>query len=356
MKIVMVLRSLRSGGAENHVLMLMQALRAAGHDVHYAGPAHGWLGQQLTRAGFAVFDLPMRGMYDLLSIWRLSRYARRMGADILHGHLTRGAFYAGWASWLSGIASVATAHSDNAGKHFGRARKIIAVSHAVGHFLQTCGYEAGRIRVVHHGIPDPLKSKIHTPVQGASAGKSDRFTLLMVARLVPAKGHDTALQALAKLKHLPLRLRIAGDHAAGIGPQIQNLCRQLGLDECVEFLGHRTDITELMLNADLLLAPSRREALSLTLIEAAACGLPVIASRVGGIPEVVQDGVTGWLVPPDDHVALSECIEQALDHPERLQHMGQEGRRTFEAAFTENAMIDATLAVYRSATAQHDHA
>lgn len=355
MKIVMVLRSLRSGGAENHVLMLMRALRAAGHEVHYAGPAHGWLGQQLVHAGFAVFDLPMRGMYDLSSIWRLSRYAKRMGADLIHGHLTRGAFYAGWASWLSGIVGVATAHSDNAGKHFGRARKIIAVSHAVSRFLQACGYDAARIRVVHHGIPDPLKSKIYTPVQGTSVAQSDRFTLLMVARLVPAKGHDTALRALSKLKHLPLRLLIAGDHAAGIGPQIQSLCQQLGLDDCVEFLGHRTDIPELMLNADLLLAPSRREALSLTLIEAAACGLPVVASRVGGIPEVVKDSVTGWLVPADDHVALSQCIEQALQYPDRLHHMGMEGRRTYEAAFTENAMIDATLDVYRSATTQHDH-
>lgn len=355
MKIVMVLRSLRSGGAEIHVLMLMKALRSAGHEVHYAGPALGWLGQQLTEAGFAVFDLPMRGMYDLPSAWRLSRYARRIGADIIHGHLTRGAFYAGWASRLSGTPNIATAHSDNAGKHFERAQSIIAVSHAVSRFLKTCGYDAARIHVVHHGIPDPLQDRQHR-LSSACAGRHGEHRLLMVARLVHAKGHDTALRALARLKHLPVEMLIAGDHLVGTGPQIQSLCTELGLGDRVEFLGQRTDVADLMLNADLLLAPSRREALSLTLIEAAACSLPVIASRVGGIPEVVEDGKTGWLVPVDDDVALSEHIESALRQPELLLAMGREARRKFEAAFTENVMLDATLDIYRSTIEQHGHA
>lgn len=356
MKILMVLRSMRSGGAENHVLMLMRALRTAGHEAHYAGPAQGWLAQEVAKDGFPVFDLPMRGTYDLFSIWRLSRYAQRIGADIIHGHLTRAAFYAGCASRLSGIPNMATAHSDNAGKHFGRAHKIIAVSHAVARFLTTCGYKAERIQVIHHGIPDPLAVARPKASSTLSVDDSGLHTLLMVARIVPAKGHDTALHAMAHLRHLPVQLLLAGDQHAGCGPDMVALSHALGLAERVEFLGHRTDITELMLNADLLLAPSRREALSLTLIEAAACGLPVIASRVGGIPEVVQDGQTGCLVPVDDPTALAETIEKLLAQPDKLESFGQRARQAFESSFTEKSMLDATLAAYRGILRGKRHA
>ena len=356
MKILMVLRSMRSGGAENHVLMLMRALRTAGHEAHYAGPVRGWLAQELAKDGFHVFDLPMRGTYDLFSIWRLSRYAQRIGADIIHGHLTRGAFYTGWASRLSCIPNIATAHSDNAGKHFGRANKIIAVSHAVARFLTTCGYKAERIQVIHHGIPDPLATASPKASPTLSVGDNGLYTLLMVARIVPAKGHDTALHAMAHLKHLPVKLLLAGDPHAGCGPDMVALSDALGLAGRVEFLGHRTDVTALMLNANLLLAPSRREALSLTLIEAAACSLPVIASRVGGIPEVVQDGQTGCLVPVDDPMALAQTVEKLLAQPDSMQSLGQRARHAFESSFTEKSMLNATLTAYFSIVGGKQHA
>ena len=120
MKIVTVLHSLKSGGAERHALQLMKGLRARGHEALYAGPMKGWLGQQLRAEGFGGIDLPLSGLYDLPSVVRLALYARRVGADLIHGHLTRGAWYAGLAARLAGLPNVATAHSDNAGKHFGR--------------------------------------------------------------------------------------------------------------------------------------------------------------------------------------------------------------------------------------------
>jgi glycosyltransferase involved in cell wall biosynthesis len=352
MRIITVLRSLKSGGAERHALQLMRGMRERGHEALYAGPMAGWLGQQLQADGFDGIDLQMHGLIDLPSIWRLARYARDVKANLIHGHLTRGAYYAHYAARLAGLPNVATAHSDNAGKHFGRAERIIAVSQAVADFLQRCGYDPQRIRMVHHGIADiagRLPADVREVTRRSLGLSASEPCLLMAARIVPAKGHDTALRALATLKQRDWTLLLAGDHHGDLGPQMQALARELGIADRVRFLGLREDVPALLAASDLLLAPSRREALSLTLLEASACSLPIIASRVGGIGEVVQDGVSGLLVPPDEPAALAAALSSLLDDQSRRQAMGACARQRFKSCFTENLMFDQTEAVYREA-------
>lgn len=352
MKVVIVLRSLKSGGAERHALQLMKGLRARGHEALYAGPLKGWLGQQLRAEGFDGIDLPLIGLYDLPSIVRLALYARRVGADLIHGHLTRGAWYAGLAAKLAGLPNVATAHSDNAGKHFGRADRIIAVSQAVADFLVRQGYDAARIRMVHHGIADiaaRLPAGTRETTRRSLGLAADEPCLLMAARIVPAKGHDTALRALACLVDKPWTLLVAGDHHGDLGPQMQALAQELGIAGRVRFLGLREDVPALMAASDLLLAPSRREALSLTLLEASACGLPIVATRVGGIGEVVEEGASGFLVAPDDPPALAAALAPLLTDSALRARCGARARQRFEAGFLEDAMFDKTVAVYREA-------
>lgn len=355
MKILTVLRSMKSGGAERHALQLMRGLRARGHDCLYAGPMAGWLGQQLRADGFDGIDLPLLGLYDLPSLLRLALYARRQRVDLLHGHLTRSAWYVGLAARLAGLPNVATAHSDNAGKHFGRADRIIAVSGAVADFLQRQGYDPARIRMVHHGIADlaaRLPADARATLRRELGLPDDEPCLLMAARIVPAKGHDTALRALARLRDQPWTLLLAGDHHGDLGPQMQALARELDIAGRVRFLGLREDVPALMAASDLLLAPSRREALSLTLLEASACALPIVATRVGGIGEVVEEGASGALVAPDDPAALAEAIAPLLGDPARRRAFGARARQRFEAGFTEDAMFDRTIAVYREACAR----
>lgn len=352
MKIVTVLRSLKSGGAERHALQLMKGLRARGHEALYAGPMKGWLGQQLRAEGFGGIDLPLSGLYDLPSVVRLALYARRVGADLIHGHLTRGAWYAGLAARLAGLPNVATAHSDNAGKHFGRADRIIAVSQAVADFLVREGYDAARIRMVHHGIAD-IAARLPAGAREATRRSlglaADEPALLMAARIVPAKGHDTALRALARLGDQPWTLLVAGDHHGDLGPQMQALAQELGIAARVRFLGLREDMPALMTASDVLLAPSRREALSLTLLEASACRLPIVATRVGGIGEVVEEGASGFLVAPDDPPALAAALAPLLADAALRARCGARARQRFEAGFLEDAMFDKTVAVYREA-------
>lgn len=352
MKIILVLRSLKMGGAEKHTLDLMRGLRKRGHMALYAGPMRGWLGQQAQAEGFEGIDLPMSGLFDLPSLIRLALYARRQKADLIHGHLTRGAWYAGWGAKLAGTACVATAHSDNAGKHFGRADKVIAVSRAVADFLQGCGYDSGRIRPIHHGITDftagpqtcsrmVMRQQLGLP--------DDEPCLLMAARFVEAKGHDVALQALSRLRDRPWTLLLAGDHQDDLGPATQAQAERLGISARIRFLGVRDDIPDLMRAADVLLAPSRREALSLTLLEASAASLPVVASRVGGIVEVVDDGASGFLVSPNDPDELARMLILLLDDRALRHVFGLQARERFLNRFTEDLMFAQTIDTYREA-------
>lgn len=348
MKIVFVLHSHRSGGAERHLLQLMQGLSASGIECIYAGPLDGWLGEQLAQAKFRCEHVPYHGFYDFFSLVRLVRLIRREKPDLIHGHLTRGAYYAGWASRLTGVPNVATAHSTNAGKHFDRAGRIIAVSDAVHRFLAECGYMPDILRTVRHGVPD------YTAQQRASANNlraslqlDDAPVFAMVARFQSAKGHDIALRALAKLKERRWTLVLAGALDTSWADEMKKLAGQLGIEDRVRFIGHRDDVANVYACADILLAPSRREALSLTLLEAAAFGKPIVATDVGGIGEAVSNGETGLLVPPENPAALAEAIKTLLDDASLYERMKKAARRRYEQLFSLEKMVHTTRTVYR---------
>lgn len=349
MKILTVLHSHGYGGAENHALQLMLGLRERGHEPVYAGPADGWLSTQAARAGLACHHLPMHGFFDAWSMTRLAWLARRERADLIHGHLTRGAHYAGIASRLSGVPALATAHSTNAGKHFGRARRVIAVSQATRDFLIGEGYAAGRINVVHNGVADPLAAPDapREPGLRATLGIAQEAVVFgMVARFVRDKGHDFALEALARLP-TPAQLVLIGDPSTAWGAQMCELATALALDSQVHWAGFREGASRAMREFDVLLAPSRREALSLTLVEAAAAGVPVLASHVGGNPEAVIDGETGLLVPAGDVAALAAAMQRLAESGDLRRRLGQNARQRYLEHFSLGHMLDRTEAVYR---------
>jgi len=346
MKILFVLHSHSYGGAEMHLSELACGLSAHGHSVAFAGPGDSWLAQRFRTAGLACYHLPMHGFFDAWSLLMLARAARRWGAELIHGHLTRGAFYAGLGGRLAGVPVVATAHSTNAGKHFGRADRIIAVSAAVAGFLVAQGYDPRRISVVHHGVADPLRLPPHPVLRAALGLPAETVLCGIVARLVRAKGQDLAIDALADCPDL-LHLVLIGDDSTSWGRAMRARAAAVGVADRVHFLGFRDAAPQWMRELDLVLAPSRREALSLTLAEAAAVGLPVIAARVGGIPEVVADGETGLLVPAEDAAALAAALVRLAADPGLRGRLGAQGRARYLSQFSLETMVDGTEAVYR---------
>lgn len=347
MKIIFVLHSHKAGGAERHLFELMHGLALSGMECIYAGPRDGWLADQLSSAGFRCEHIPFHGIYDFVSLLRLVRLVKREKADLIHGHLTRGALYAGWAGCLTKVPNVATAHSTNAGKHFGRARRVIAVSNAVANFLATCGYTKDRICTVHNGVPDYASIVDATKLNLAESLKDVSIpTITMVARLEQVKGHDIAFRALAKLKNLQWRLVLAGALDTPWADQMQTLASELEIAERINFVGHVDQVASIYLVTDILIAPSRREAFSLTLLEAASFALPIIASRVGGNSEAVIDQETGILVESEDVNELAAAIKALLNNMEVRTKMGRKGRKQYEDSFSSHTMINKTIEVY----------
>lgn len=351
MKVLFVIHSHQAGGAERHLVQLMHGLAEHGVECIYAGPCDSWLGEQLGKAGFRCVPIPFHGLYDVVSFLQLVRLIRREKIDLLHVHLSRAAFYAGWAAKLTSVPNVATAHLMDAGLRFGRTTRIIAVSDAVSRYLATCGYPAEIVRTVHNGVPDyAALAMVPTEQLRAELKLDDAPVVTMVARIEHVKGHDIALHAFAKLRDRPWTLVLAGSLDTPWAKKMQVLATDLGIAERVRFIGHRDDVPSIYRCTDIVIAPSRREALSLTLLEASSFGLPIVASNVDGIVEAVGDGETGILVPPENPESLAQAVVMLLDDAILRRRMGAAGRRRFEQRFSVGTMIERVLGVYKEAT------
>jgi glycosyltransferase involved in cell wall biosynthesis len=220
------------------------------------------------------------------------------------------------------------------------AHHLICNSGALQRVLtRSCGVPAARLSVIPNGVdtayfqPAPDQPAPQPPV------------MLSVARLVPDKDHDTLLAAFGLLApaHPQAELWLVGD-----GPRlaaVRELAARLPAPDRVRFFPPRADLRPLLHQATLLVLSSRTEALPNVVLEAMAAGLPVVATAVGGVPELVAPGRTGWLVPPGDAPALAAALERLLDHPEKGRAYGQAGRRRALADFSLTTMAERYEAV-----------
>lgn len=353
MRIIHVLHSHGYGGAESHALLLMQGLRQAGHQVLFAGPQDSWLGESCKTQGIETEQLRMSGLFDLSSHWTLRRLVRRWRPDIVHGHLVRGAQYAGWSVGRHGPAiAVCTAHATTAYKHMGRCKHIIAVSKAVRDQLIAHGHQPHDISVVYNGVPDsPAASALQRAALRQELGIADKaFAAVNAGRFVRDKGQDLLVQALAACDDR-VQLYLIGEPNTEFGRQVQQLASR---DPRVHFLGYRSDVQRLLPAFDAYVLSSRREALGLSLVEAFAARLPVVATAVGGVPEIVIDKSTGLLIPPERAAAIAEALNTLVRHPPMADTLAANGRQFFVDRLTVQQMVDQTLAVYQRCLQQRD--
>jgi glycosyltransferase involved in cell wall biosynthesis len=206
---------------------------------------------------------------------------------------------------------------------------VVANSHAAASRLRREGVPSRSIHVVSNGVelPErPTRNRAGRPRAGC------------VANLRPEKGHDVLIEALAARPDLrDLQVELVGDGPCRSALDAQ--ARARGVGEQVRFLGERRDVGERLANADLFVLPSRTEALPNSVMEAMAAGLPIVACRIGGIPELVEDGVTGLLVPPDDPDALGEAMAQLVANPARASALGAAARAAVAERFSMARMI-----------------
>jgi glycosyltransferase involved in cell wall biosynthesis len=336
------------GGSERHLLTLLPALAERGIDVSFLGlddpsRAPEPFYEQLT-VPFERVPAP-RDLDPRLAV-RVRRSVRK--ADLVHTHLVHADVYGA----LGARRLVSTKHNDDPFRAGAfrfveralarRASRIVAITRALARFqVEHVGLPAEKVEVIHYGLDDLPRPWGTNPPHDVPR---DARVLLAVCRLEPQKGLDVALRALPGIvaQHPDAQLVVLGE-----GPQraeLERLARSLGVP--AHFLGRVPDVTAWLRRAELLVHPARWEGFGLALLEAMLAARPVVATNVSSIPEIVVDGETGLLVPPDDAEALAVAITRVLDDP---ADYGARGRARAERDFSVAKMADRTLAVYETA-------
>lgn len=360
--VLFVLPYLEAGGTERHVLHLARGLRQVA-EVALMSP-EGSLLDDVLRLGIAYRPFPQldkhllagvrqfrRALRDLLTEWRpdvvhvhaaaeLALLVRTVDRSVPVVLTMHGLAVANPEANYRLAASLA---------RLARVQRVIGVSRHEARMMIRAGFPAERVRVVHNGIPDVTEPPIdwrrrlgwpaEAPVVGA------------VGRLEPVKGFHVLLAAMKKLSQpagsawpLPPRLVVVGDGSERAA--LERRAAELGIADRVHFAGYIPDAHRAPGGFDVMVIPSLQEALSLACLEAMASACPVVASDVGGLPELVQDGRTGLLVPPGDADVLAAAVYQLLSDVSYARQMGEAARRVFLENFHVDRMAQRTFAVY----------
>ena len=354
--------SLGWGGQENRTLNELSELQARGYAPLLACPPQAKLGARAREIGCEVIDVAMRGALDLPALWALRRLMATRTIDIVNTHSGRDTQLAGMAARSLGRQRpriVRTRHLalpiSSRFSYVTLPDHVVTVSRFVASYLISAGVPAERITAVPTGID---LSRYQTATSGnlrAELGLADTASLIgTVAILRRKKGHAELLEAVPQVLE---KFPAAHFVFAGDGPQFENLTRriaELGLASNVHLLGLRRDVVNVLASLDLFVLPTHQEALGTAFIEAAAMGVPAIASNVDGVPEIVRHGETGLLVPVGDSAAIAASIIRLLADAPLHHTMGAAARTWVEAHYSRQVMVDGMLAVYAKLLAAKD--
>jgi len=357
LRVLTILHSETLGGAEKHTITLMNAMEEKGHNMIFAGVKNGWITIQSRNLGLKTYNIRMRGFYDMTSVIKLAYIIKKEKIDLIHGHLTRGAYYAGILSKLTGTPSLATAHSTNASKHFGMVNHIIAVSNAVKQFLINSNYDEHKITRIYNGINDlyAIENKKRNETRISLNLKNKDISIALIGRFIKDKAQDIAVKAIQNTQHKNITLFFAGNTHTKWGKKIKNMVNRHRLNKRVIFLDEVDNVYPLLAAMDIVIIPSRRESFSLSLLEAISMKKAVIASSVGGIPEIIKDKESGLLVAPNNPKQLSKAIDTLIENPILRNKLAESARNRFLELFTLNHMIDATEQIYKNLIKRGSH-
>lgn len=339
-------------GAVSSMMSLSLALREAGHSVEFATFRGKALGTYVGEQGYRYHEFAVRTKIDPIAITRLARTMRRNRYEIVHTHLSTSSVNGCLAARLARIPCVATVHGLSGKLSFVAADHLIAVSADVRRHLTAQGLHESKISIVHNGVtaipPAPGSRERARAELGLDP---DARVVGSTARLTPLKGVDTAIQAISRLAQdwPDIRYVVFGDGEQE--QELRSLAASLQIARSVVFAGYRNDLTELLPALDVFLFPTLREAMGIAVIEAMVARVPVVATRVGGIPEVVKPG-TGILVEPSDPVALSEAAARILRDPEVKESLVASASSHVREHYSSHRMAQRTLAVYEAILAR----
>jgi glycosyltransferase involved in cell wall biosynthesis len=360
-RVVELLATGTNGGAQEHVFGLLTRIDAARYDVHVISLSPGSAVRKLQRHGIPVTVLDEPD--DAIATGAVAALLGDLRPEVIHNHMYRAELVGTRAAIALGEIGrprpfvVSTVHSSRIRSEEDRAElriltprmdRLIAVSRSIVEKLHHEGRDGAPIELIHNGVDlqrydhqgpcCTLREEYGLPAEGPIVG--------VVARLEPEKGHPTLLEAwplvLAAIPDATLLVVGEGSRREAL----EAMSHELGIAARVVFTGRRDDVPAVTAALDVAVLPSYREALGLTILEAMALSRPVVASNVGGIPEMVEDGVTGLLVPPRDPESLAAAIVRLLrDHP-LADMLARAGHDLVHERFCIELMVDAVERIY----------
>ncbi|MBA3497824.1 MAG: glycosyltransferase family 4 protein [Gemmatimonadales bacterium] len=356
-----VTRSDPIGGAQVHVRDLSRAMHRAGHEAWVLTGGEGHFTEWLTAQGtpFTILrylTAPIDPWRDLRALAEVRGALRAVRPDLVSAHSSKAGVLGRVAARSLGIPTVFTAHGWSftpgvpaASAALYRwserlaaplASRIITVSNFDRELaIRERVASADRLVTIHNGMPDVPSALRAEP--GATPVR-----LTMIARFEPQKDHATLFRALADVRDLDWRIDLIGD--GPLLPEARRLALELGLAERVRFCGPVDNVPTLLAEAQVYLLISNWEGFPRSILEAMRAGVPVVASRVGGVDEAVEDGVSGFLAPRGDSTAVARALRTLLQDPALRRRQGARGRVLYEARFDLALTIARTVEVYNA--------
>jgi glycosyltransferase involved in cell wall biosynthesis len=359
LKVIHMVEDLEVGGLEKVIATIVLGLNKDKYEVEiWCLAAGGLIADELEEKGIKVQVVGLTSYHNPIAVIKLALLLRRERVDIVHTHGHFPGMFARLSGLLAHIPKTIThIHTTQKRRKFVEkafsflSYRILCVSQAVREFMVIEeGVNRSKTMLIYNGIETPeedVPSERIVAIRRTFGFAGDDIVLIVVASLNKHKGHIVLIDAFGNevKKRSDLKLLIVG-----VGPskaEIEKHAQKLDISSNIAFAGLRRDVPLLLSMSDIFILPSvEREGLGLAVIEAMAMRKPVIGSELGGIPEVIKNGVNGLLFPPGDASGLSYAIDLLANDRHMRERMGQTGRRIFERKFTERKMISAIEAIY----------
>jgi len=352
------------GGAETVVLNLVKRLNSKRFRSIVLLPPGPWLNPRLRELGVPVIEVNWKAWYDPRGPLAMVKTVRKYGVDLIHSHLPGQNFYSCIARTLTRCKTLVTYHGpvefQDGESVKGKAKlwfvrntadRAIVVCKMVKEILVKYGFRDDRVSVIYNGIdPAPYAVPITGTLRSDLGLGSDVRLVGMIANVRQSKGYDVFVRAAAEVcRKFPSAKFLGVGHVdEGLARPIKQLVADLALGDKFIFVGFRPDIPQILGDLDVFVLSSTSEGMPLAVLEAMASRKAIVTTRCGGIPEVVDDGQTGLLVPPSDSGALAKAIAELLSDHSRSLRLGANAHAKFQKEFTLDGMIEQYERLYLS--------
>lgn len=336
-------------GAVHSLMTLATAQKENGHEISFGTFKGRSFGNEVRSLGWEVREFRVRTKVDPFAIAKMAKHFRLQKADIIHTHLSTSSVNGCLAAKVARVPSVATVHGMSSKWSFVFADHIIGVSEGVKTHLQSQGIDSQRVTAVYNGVEKPSGLPSKQESRRKFGLPESALVFGTVARLTDLKGIQHSLHSFAEIsKQLPDSVYALVGDGEGEG-RYRELAQSLGVSEKVFFLGYQPEVFLPLSAMDVFLFPSLKEAMGIAVVEAMLCGLPIVSTNVGGLPEVVNSEI-GALVEPANPRSMADAALHIVNS-NMIDQMGQRAANRAQNLFSISSMYSGVQAVYESLTA-----